>query len=76
MTKFEMWQSCNETILILVDALPEARHRIGPADGLKVELVDRAELGYALDVGGAPLDKVHHVVIFTCLTVLKSHYCN
>ena len=51
-----MWQSCNETIPILVDALPEARHGIGPADGLKVELVDGAEDWHALDVGSAPLE--------------------
>ena len=43
-------------MLIFIDTLPEARHGIGPPDGLKVELVNGAELGYAIDVGGAPLE--------------------
>ena len=46
---------------IIFDILPEASHGIGPADGLKVELVDGAEDWHALDVGGAPLYKVHNV---------------
>ena len=51
---------CHVALEMQFDALPEVWHRTGQTpgrpDGLKVELVDGAELGHALDVGGAPLE--------------------